>query len=106
MKHKKTQKGKLESKGHQSTKKKRKKIGRNGLIARKKYTIGVKTPIARGPSNLCPKSKEEKREKTYKSKAPTEVEAKMTGARIHSGEKRDKNPKPLTQLDPIGQTTK
>ena len=54
MKHKKTQKGKLESKGHQSTKKE-KKFGRNGLIARKKCTIGVKTPIARGPSNLCPK---------------------------------------------------
>ena len=67
MKHKKTQKGKLESKGHQSTKKE-KKFGRNGLIARKKCTIGVKTPIARGPSNLCPKSKEEKREKLTKVK--------------------------------------
>ena len=29
--------------------------GRKTLIARKKSTIGVKTPIARGPSNLCPK---------------------------------------------------
>ena len=29
----------------------------------------------------------------------------MTGARIHSGKKTDKSPKPLTKLDPIGQTT-
>ena len=30
----------------------------------------------------------------------------MTGARIHSGEKTDKSPKPLTKLDPFGKTTK
>ena len=30
----------------------------------------------------------------------------MTGTRIHSGEKTDKSTKPLTKLDPAGQTTK
>ena len=30
----------------------------------------------------------------------------MTGARIHSGEKTDKSPNPLTKRDPVGQTTK
>ena len=31
---------------------------------------------------------------------------KVTGARIHSEEKTDKKRKPLTKLDPVGQTTK
>ena len=31
---------------------------------------------------------------------------KMTGARIHSEDKTDKKRKPLTKLDPVGQTTK
>ena len=56
-----TKKGKLESKGHQSPKK-----WQEDTNCKKKHAIGIKTPIVRGPSNLCP---EDAKKLAYKAKA-------------------------------------